>query len=144
MQSFPVIRLLVVTFALALTAIAVWNVTHPVTVAVGPSAVPPTAVTRPLRSVVVDLTFSQVPAEYEIITGQGAAIKAVSMTSECRVKIEQSLPVDGADWIVRARWKNKSVPAAVRVQCRDADSSQKLGEATLWGKGEVEDSISLK
>lgn len=144
MQSFPVIRLLVVTFALALTAIAVWNVTHPEATVVAPSAVAPVAAARTLRSVVLDMTFSQVPAEYEIVTGQGAVFKAVSATSECRVKIEHSLPVEGADWIVRVRWKNKSVPAAVRLQGQDADSAQKLGEATFWGKGEVEDSLSLK
>lgn len=145
MQSFPVIRLLVITLALALAAIAVWNVTHPA-LAVASATAPATVVEAPraLRSVAVELTFSQVPAEYEIVTGNDPTLKATAMTSECRVRIDKVLPVDGADWIVRVHCKNKSMPTAVRVRCSDADSTQKLGEATLWGKGDIEDSISLK
>lgn len=146
MQSIPIIRLLIMCAALAVAAIGVWNVTHPVEAQAG---TPTATVATPapvvvLRSVIVELTVSQGPADYEIVTGSGPSLKGVIKNNDAKCQIDLNMPAAGEDWIVRVHWKNKSVPSAVRVLCRDAASGQKLADATFWGKGDVEDTVGIQ
>lgn len=145
MQSYPIIRLLVMVAALSLAAIGVWNVTHPEVVPIAAaSEISSSPSATALRSVVVEFTFSQVPTGFEIATGTGPAITGSPTTPESTVRVDAALPASGADWIIRVHWKNKTVPTAVRVRCRDAKTNQKLADITLWGQGDVEDTVGIK
>lgn len=132
--------------ALALAAIGVWNVTHPLSAVAGatPAEVTPSAPTASLRKVQVELTVSPALADYEIVTGTGPSVKGVVRGSEAKCEIALNLPAAGEDWIVRVHWKIKGIPTAVRVVCRDVESGQKLAENTFWGQGDVEDTVGIK
>lgn len=146
MQSIPIIRLLIMCAALAVAAIGVWNVTHPVETQASASTatVATSAPAVVSRSVIVELTVSQSPADYEIVTGSGPSLKGIVRGNDAKCQIDLNLPASGEDWIVRVHWKNKSIPSAVRVLCRDAASGQKLADATFWGKGDVEDTVGIQ
>ncbi len=132
--------------ALAIAAIGVWNVTHPVQAVaeVTPDEALPPVPAATLRKVQVELTVSPATADYEIVTGSGPSIKGIVRGSDAKCEIGLNLPAAGEDWIVRVHWKAKGAPTAVRVVCRDVESGQKLAESTFWGQGDVEDTVGVK
>jgi hypothetical protein len=172
MRSYPVFRLLVVLFALAVAGIAVRNVTQADagTAAAEPTdSVPATnpvedelskapEVPKGMRRVKLDLTLSHAAEEMKL-TALGRDLMGPGFLGATKIHdghgatiywnrsfSEVTLPKEAVDVVVKVRFKDKANNSwrALRVRCIDPDNGAVLADATLWGQDEIEDVVTVR
>lgn len=136
MRGYPLIRLLFVGLALALTGIPVWKSTCPP----APAAVPVPAL-ETSRQALFDITLtSSAPARISIVAAgkNVAASDTMASTWKLSMRMDAKKP---DDLIVRGEASPDAKSLAVRIQV--SSDGKKLTDTTLWGTSSLEDVVEI-
>ena len=132
MRGRPFVQFLLVFLAFVMLGVPVWRLTRPTALTAADLPPPPEALLRPAEvELTLTASFAPAPEEFhlqslghDLLTGRGPQ-------AEWTDTWKTSLPPEGADLSLQARWPTTDAPAAVRVVIRFPDDRPPM-EKMFW------------
>jgi len=122
---------------LLLTALPLWNLTHQTE-----SALPPADIIIPAKiKTRIDLTFVQVPVEFQLLQFGKVIWKSESPVATIGKEFEIEFPKEGIDLEIKAAWPVGTEVSAVRVTVTPGD--QEPIEKSAWGQASLDEVLTF-